>query len=32
MEKLNPCQRAMAGKTAKGSPKGKMSGSERIKH
>ena len=30
-ETLNPCQRVLAGKTALCSPKGKMSGSERVK-
>jgi hypothetical protein len=30
-EILNPCQRDLAGKPAKGSPKGEMSGSERGK-
>ncbi len=29
--KLNPCLRALAGKTAKSSPRGEMSGSERVK-
>jgi hypothetical protein len=30
-ETLNPCQRVLAGKTALSSPKGEMSGSERVK-
>ncbi len=30
-ERLNPCQRVLAGKTALSSPKGEMSGSERVK-
>jgi hypothetical protein len=31
-EMLNPCQWALAGMTAAGSPKGAMSGNEQVKY